>query len=1039
MPFKDGTWNVPTPAEISEFTDKLVNSGAYEQQPEMPDSIKQQLMRYASLGEIQNKYDSNKKKYNTALALATNEKMVSIIVPIYGALHMVKTCVKAIFKRTHWPYELILIDDASPDSYVGKWLDELSEDRPAACKSLIKLKNAKNRGFPGTVNRGMRLAQGHYLCILNSDVIVTDKWLVKLVLALEADETHVIVNPATNNTALVNIPMLPGKSYLSMNRSLERSSAHTYPTIMPTGFCFMFRKELTKKIGLFDEGFVNGYGEESSFFMNAIKLSSDSGQYMRYKAVMADDCYVFHERGSSFSAFGNEQHMGMRKAGNDRFHMLHPEYRENWAPNYSATTVITPFRTELPAEFYNHIYKYNIAYVVKSPKFCGGMKFISDIVNELLEKNVNAIVCVIKNPDADEDYLGELHTAPVFFENEDDFLQTFESKVFNSGIIIAAVTELIPPVEKLTVHNNGLVGFHHIQSYDPALVLNDKEMAQTVAAQYGRLPFSIISSKWIHEALNLSSSEMILPGINYDLFHKGDRNKGDDRFTVLIPMIPKYWFKGCDRAIALAKELFRLFDENNEELRVIAYGVQAVPDVPRMTCLGELSQARVASLLQKEVDIFVEPSYVHSYGMPAAEALACGVRVFSWNNRGIHDVSDVGISVFGNDATPKEIADAIYKFKDDAWHPFSAPIPDRNDAVASFIDKVEKQYSLQSKEYRINIVTPHARKHGGPTTIINLANILQHLGHKVRLITNYQDFNPSVIALCNTPMFTSWTNPPECDLLIINSDNPFAEEMMANAPNAKKVMLKLSHNARFKSIEEDNLRLPHWNHILTSTDIMANAAMKCQENWRHIEWPKDKVDRLGWYHYMHPQFNCPPQNRTWGNINTKFILGTLIHAHPLKGSSQVVAIMEAFKKKYGDNVVCVGVGECVMKPKPEWLTYVYKATRDELASVFRQIDVWIGASHTEGLGRMPLELMSAGAVIVNSDTGTEFLEHEKNSLLYPIGNAQACANHVQRLLKDQELFTNLSLAGYETAIRYSNATPYVNNVAFLINKIMEKQ
>jgi GT2 family glycosyltransferase/glycosyltransferase involved in cell wall biosynthesis len=1046
MPFnEEGIWVDPTAEEIAETKDRLVNPAAYEGQVDMPDSVKQQLLSYAATEEITWREHENHQLYSMTQSVATDESMVSIIMPVYNALHLAKKCFKSIIERTRWPYELIIINDASPDKEVENWLLEIGHEDfdVEAFKNFEIVTNSSNRGFAATVNRGMRMAKGKYVCLMNSDVIVTENWATKMVIALESDPSHVIVNPATNNTALIDIPMVPGKSYLDMNRALERSSTREYPEIMPTGFCFMFRKNLVKKIGYFDEAFRN-YGEETDFWFKSLAISDEDGKYMKHKAVLSDDCFVFHERGSSFTSLGEEIHMGLRRGASDRFHALHPGF-QTWRKGYSPENALKKLRTTLPPDFYNGNYPYNIAYVVKTPKFCGGMKFIADIVNALIEKGANAQVCVIKNnPEADEEFLGELHTAPIFFEDDTDFVNNFSTRAFEVGIVVAAVNELVPAVGELTNSHELLAGMHHVQSYDPALIESeDTSLKELMFSLYGKLPFSIVSSNWIKEILdkNSVSSVTVLPGVEKDLFHRGDREKGDDRFTVLMPVIPKYWFKGTSRAYELARELFKLFEEKGKEIRVMAYGVYTAPEVPNLICLGELSQARISALLQTEVDVFVDPSQIHSYGMPAAEALASGVRVFSWDNKGIHDVASVGTTVLGNDVLPITMAKEIYTFCEHDVHnsPFYAEIPDRQESVEAFIREVEDRYLLQSKVHTINVVTPHARKHGGPTTIINLANVLAHLGHSVNLVTNYTDFSQEVIGMCNTDIYVNWEEAPECDLMIINSDNPFAEEMMAQQPKAKKVMLKLSHNARFKSIEEGNLRLPHWDHIITSTDIMKQAAEKCHEDWRHIEWAPEDVTRLGWYHYSHPGFDCPYPNRYHGSLDTRIVIGTLVHPHPLKGTKEAISIMEALKRKYGEKVVCLGIGECTMKPKPEWMQYIYKASRLELAKMFRQMDIWLGCSHTEGLGRMPLELMSSGAVVVNSDTGCEFLEHEKNCLLFPIGNPQEGGLAVQRVMVEPDLRTTLAVNGYETAKKYSNATPYVSSVATIINKIMEKK
>ena len=374
MPFKEGLWEVPSPTDIAEIQDELLNPAAQEGTVEMPEEIQEKLMQYANAHRIVDRSLENQKIYSLSLALATDESMVSIIMPIYNALHLAKKCLHSILDRTYWPYELIIINDASPDKEVAKWLKEVDvyycHDalmRGGQCKRLKILHNKKNRGFAATINRGIRAAKGKYICMMNSDVIVTDKWATKMVNALEADPSHVIVNPCTNNTALIDIPMQPGVSYLGMNRALERTSEHEYPEIMPTGFCFMFRKNLVEKIGYFDESFKN-YGEETDFWFKSLGTSDESGRYMKFKAVMADDCYMFHERGSSFTSLGAETHMGLRKIASERFHQMHPEFRE-WQRQYNANEILNKLRYRLPADFYSANYNYNIAWVVKTAQF----------------------------------------------------------------------------------------------------------------------------------------------------------------------------------------------------------------------------------------------------------------------------------------------------------------------------------------------------------------------------------------------------------------------------------------------------------------------------------------------------------------------------------------------------------------------------------------------------------------------------------------------------------------------------------------------
>ena len=99
---------------------------------------------------------------------------VTIIVPIYGGLAYTARCLDSVARHAataRVPFELLLIDDASPDRPVRELVDEFAST-PAPFP-ITALHNDENLGFVATVNRGLRLAPGDVV-ILNSDTAVTD-------------------------------------------------------------------------------------------------------------------------------------------------------------------------------------------------------------------------------------------------------------------------------------------------------------------------------------------------------------------------------------------------------------------------------------------------------------------------------------------------------------------------------------------------------------------------------------------------------------------------------------------------------------------------------------------------------------------------------------------------------------------------------------------------------------------------------------------------------------------------------------------------
>jgi len=1041
MPFdRTGKWTEPGSETESEFVNAITAQSSDGQEVALtPDVVaKIEAAIRSNVGDNKNVGRLNTLSYSTLASVVNSPGHVSVVIPIYGALNLVKKAIESVFKHTYWPFELILVDDCSPDPAVRDYLKTLEgQNKSDKCIGLKVICNKKNKGFAATCNIGMNVGTGKYFCVLNSDVLVTPYWLTKMVTAVEADKSHVIVNPVTNNTALINVQMEPGRSYLDMNRALERKSPKNYPEIMPTGFCLFFKRSLLERIGGFDEAYVS-YGEDTHFWFQSLKLTSDSGEYLGNKAVMADDCYIFHERSSSFNQVSSDEHMGLRRSGSERFHKLNPSYAD-WKNGYNVNKVMSEIRSKTPDSLFDHDYKYNCVWVVKSADFCGGMKYIADIVNELIEQNVNAKVCVIKNtPDAPENVLNDLHTAPIFFKDAEDFVTNFSTRCFTNGVVIAAVSELVSPVGILCQRIQSLTPIHHIQSYDPELTAIP-ELAAEQAQAYGKLRYSISSSNWITEHLQKEGVKNIIfttqPGVDTDLFHHGDRSRGDDRFTVMIALNAQYPFKGAERGIEVAKEIIK----RDKNIRVLGLGMDFIPDCPAIVGLGKLSQGRLAHLLRTEVDVFIDPSYIHSYGMPSLEALACGVEVVCWNNRGIGEYASNkfnGVHIFMQNVIPEELADRCLKIKENKSAVTLVPLS-REDSVNSFTNHFEINLGLVPFKKRITVVTPHARKHGGPTTIINFANVLGYLGHDARLVSIYDDFNNEVISFKQVPLFIGVDYIKESDMVVINSDNPFIEQIV-NQPSlkhAKKVLLKLSHNPRFKAIEEASLRMPIWDKILCSTEHLREKCINPMPDWRHIAWSPDKVQTIGWYHYTFPVFNAPPETRQYGVIDKQMRIGYLMHDHPTKGTTFANAIVKALKNKYGANVDIVTVGEVALKYKPPWMTYVFKPNRPEMAQVMKQCDIWLGSSFNEGLGRMTLEAMAAGCAIVTTDTGAEFLKDQENCLLYPPGEAQQGGEAVDKLLSDPKLFQKLINNGYQTAGKAADPHQYVHTLRQLVHEL----
>ena len=101
--------------------------------------------------------------------------LVSVIVPVYKVEQVVKNCIESILNQTFTDFELILVDDGSPDNS-GKICDEYAkkDDR-------VIVIHKENGGVSSARNVGIDRAKGKYICFVDSDDYVEVSYLQELV------------------------------------------------------------------------------------------------------------------------------------------------------------------------------------------------------------------------------------------------------------------------------------------------------------------------------------------------------------------------------------------------------------------------------------------------------------------------------------------------------------------------------------------------------------------------------------------------------------------------------------------------------------------------------------------------------------------------------------------------------------------------------------------------------------------------------------------------------------------------------------------
>lgn len=243
---------------------------------------------------------------------------VDVVVPVYGARQLTLRALESVLQaKVTTPYELTVIDDASPDRALRKDLEAL-----ARAGHLTLMTNEHNIGFVASANRAFALHGERDVVLLNSDTRVYDNWLDRLLAVLHSTRTTATASPLSNAATILSYPIFLCDDHSlgdADSAAIDRHCARLghAPVELPTahGFCMAVKRACLAGIGPFDLGnFGYGYGEENDFSLRAIAHG--------WRHLAAADVFVWHRGGASF---GTEREARI-VAAQQAIERLHPGY-----------------------------------------------------------------------------------------------------------------------------------------------------------------------------------------------------------------------------------------------------------------------------------------------------------------------------------------------------------------------------------------------------------------------------------------------------------------------------------------------------------------------------------------------------------------------------------------------------------------------------------------------------------------------------------------------------------------------------------------
>jgi GT2 family glycosyltransferase/glycosyltransferase involved in cell wall biosynthesis/Tfp pilus assembly protein PilF len=240
----------------------------------------------------------------TASAVASPEEeravppRVGIVIPVYNGAALTEACLYGIAGNTgdDPDYEVVVVDNGS-DDWTMYLLHAMEGD-------LRVLNNDRNLGFARACNQGADASAAEYVLFLNNDTVPNEGWLEAMVAAADADPAVGIVGArllypdgTIQHAGLHMVNGIPDHEFRGAAADDPRVT-QTRDLDMVTGACLLIRRELFIELGGFDAQFVNGV-EDVDLCLRARERG--------WRVVYCADAVVEHHEAQSKGRFDHVQ------------------------------------------------------------------------------------------------------------------------------------------------------------------------------------------------------------------------------------------------------------------------------------------------------------------------------------------------------------------------------------------------------------------------------------------------------------------------------------------------------------------------------------------------------------------------------------------------------------------------------------------------------------------------------------------------------------------------------------------------------------
>ena len=196
----------------------------------------------------------------------------SVIVPVYKVEGYLEQCVESVLQQTYTDFELILVDDGSPDR-CPEMCDNFSQK-----DTRIKVIHKKNGGLSSARNAGLDIATGDYVVFLDSDDFWNDENALQEVYDKAKFGTDIVIFGCTDWDIHTNKKVVSRSSYnQEIMQSNDKNMILHYllsEKKLPGGSTvFMTRRKIIERNSI---AFKEGINSEDYDWVLEVFLNADS-------------------------------------------------------------------------------------------------------------------------------------------------------------------------------------------------------------------------------------------------------------------------------------------------------------------------------------------------------------------------------------------------------------------------------------------------------------------------------------------------------------------------------------------------------------------------------------------------------------------------------------------------------------------------------------------------------------------------------------------------------------------------------------------